>query len=49
MARQLYQLTRRAEQGEEAVLRTARQGPNAGNQFCGCPNFPRCRAVRQLG
>jgi ssDNA-binding Zn-finger/Zn-ribbon topoisomerase 1 len=28
------------------VLRTARQGHNVGNQFYGCPNFPRCREVQ---
>lgn len=31
--------------GVAMVLRTAKQGPNAGNQFYGCPNFPRCRAL----
>lgn len=31
------------------VLRTARQGANAGQQFYGCPNFPNCRELRQLG
>jgi|GEM_PF-390304 len=34
--------------GVTMVLRTARQGANAGNQFYGCPNFPRCRAVLPL-
>jgi len=27
------------------VLRTARNGPNAGNRFWGCPNYPKCRAI----
>lgn len=27
------------------VLRTAKTGPNAGNQFWGCPNYPKCRAI----
>jgi hypothetical protein len=27
------------------VLRTARSGQNVGNQFWGCPNYPRCKAV----
>ncbi|MFB3429807.1 MAG: restriction endonuclease [Phycisphaerales bacterium] len=27
------------------VLRTARKGPNAGNQFWGCSNFPSCRSI----
>lgn len=31
------------------VLRTARQGANVGQQFYGCPNFPRCREIRPLG
>jgi hypothetical protein len=35
--------------GVSMVLRTARQGANAGNQFYGCPNFPRCREVQPIG
>lgn len=27
------------------ILRTARKGPNAGNQFWGCSGFPGCRMV----
>ena len=27
------------------VLRTARRGANQGNQFWGCPTFPKCRGV----
>lgn len=27
------------------VKRTARKGPNAGNEFWGCSEFPRCRAI----
>lgn len=27
------------------ILRTAKSGANAGGQFWGCPNFPRCRSV----
>lgn len=27
----------------ELVLRTARRGSNAGNQFYGCSGFPRCK------
>jgi predicted RNA-binding Zn-ribbon protein involved in translation (DUF1610 family) len=35
--------------GKEMVLRTAtRPGPYQGNQFWGCPDYPRCRGVRQL-
>jgi len=29
--------------GSEMVLRTARRGKNAGNQFWGCSTFPKCR------
>ena len=28
------------------VKRTARRGPNAGNEFWGCAEFPRCRGTR---
>jgi predicted RNA-binding Zn-ribbon protein involved in translation (DUF1610 family) len=31
--------------GAEMVLRTARRGANAGNQFWGCSNFPKCRQI----
>jgi predicted RNA-binding Zn-ribbon protein involved in translation (DUF1610 family) len=31
--------------GSEMVLRTAKSGANAGNQFWGCTNFPTCRAM----
>ncbi len=31
--------------GAEMVLRTARRGANAGNQFWGCSNYPKCRQV----
>ncbi len=34
--------------GIPMVLRTARQGATAGNQFYGCPNFPRCREVQSV-
>ena len=32
--------------GEAMVLRTARKGDNAGNQFWGCAKFPACRGTR---
>lgn len=32
--------------GSQMVLRTARQGANAGNQFWGCSNYPKCRGPR---
>ena len=31
----------------EMVLRTAKNGPNQGEQFWGCPDYPRCRGVRK--
>lgn len=30
------------------VLRTARKGPNAGNQFWGCSGYPGCRITASL-
>ncbi len=33
--------------GEPMVRRTARSGANAGNEFWGCPAYPRCRGTRQ--
>ena len=30
------------------VLRTARRGPNAGNQFWGCDSYPNCREILAL-
>lgn len=32
--------------GGTLVLRTAKKGANAGNQFYGCSNFPKCRYIR---
>jgi restriction system protein len=29
--------------GKEMILKLARRGPNAGNQFWGCRNFPACK------
>jgi len=34
--------------GAELVLRTAKQGPNAGKQFYGCRRYPSCRYVRDM-
>ena len=34
--------------GKELVLRTAKKGEHAGNQFYGCSGFPKCRFVRNL-
>ena len=32
--------------GSKLVLRTAKKGENAGNQFYGCSSFPKCRYIR---
>lgn len=32
--------------GRQMVLRTATRGPNTGNQFWGCSDYPRCRGIR---
>ena len=34
--------------GSKLVLRTAKKGENAGNQFYGCCAFPKCRYVRNV-
>jgi len=34
--------------GDEMVLRVARRGRNAGHEFYGCSNFPRCREIVNL-
>lgn len=31
--------------GSEMVLRTAKTGPNQGEKFWGCSNYPRCRGI----
>ncbi len=31
--------------GNEMVLRTAKRGANQGEQFWGCPDYPRCRGI----
>lgn len=31
--------------GADMVMRTAKKGDNAGNQFWGCSNYPRCREI----
>ena len=36
------------ECGAVMVLRTARRGPNRGNQFYGCSRYPACRATRTV-
>ena len=34
--------------GGRLILRTAKKGGNAGNQFYGCSNYPKCRYTRGL-
>jgi len=34
--------------GGELILRTAKRGANAGNQFYGCSNYPNCRYIQNL-
>lgn len=35
--------------GGKLVLRTAKQGRNAGNQFYGCSNYPKCKYTKKAG
>jgi restriction system protein len=35
--------------GIALVRRVARQGPNAGKDFWGCSNFPKCRETKHIG
>ncbi len=34
--------------GGKLILRKAKRGANAGNQFYGCSNYPKCRYVRDI-
>ena len=34
--------------GQPLVIRTARKGPNAGNQFYGCSNYPKCNYTQNI-
>jgi restriction system protein len=34
--------------GASMILRTAKRGANAGQQFWGCSTFPRCRGTKPL-
>lgn len=34
--------------GAELILRTAKKGDNAGNQFYGCSRFPKCRYIENI-
>lgn len=32
----------------EMIKRTAKKGPNAGSQFWGCSDFPKCKGTNNL-
>ena len=32
--------------GNQMIRRTAKQGPNAGNEFWGCSTYPKCHGIR---
>ena len=32
--------------GGKLIIRTAKKGPNAGTQFYGCSNYPKCKYTR---
>ena len=34
--------------GKELILRTAKKGANAGNQFYGCSGYPKCRYIKNI-
>ncbi|MCH5278887.1 MAG: NERD domain-containing protein [Christensenellaceae bacterium] len=34
--------------GGQLILKTAKRGANAGNQFYGCSNFPKCKYVQKF-
>ena len=34
--------------GGKLILRTAKKGPNEGNQFYGCSNYPNCKFIKNL-
>lgn len=40
--------TRCASCGAEMILRTAKKGSNAGQQFWGCSNYPKCRETKAV-
>ncbi|MGD0339933.1 MAG: topoisomerase DNA-binding C4 zinc finger domain-containing protein [Bacteroidota bacterium] len=35
--------------GQKMILRIAKQGPNAGNKFWGCSDYPNCRGIVNIG
>jgi len=35
--------------GNKLVLRVAKRGPNAGNQFYGCKSYPKCKYTKNIG
>lgn len=34
--------------GSKLILRIAKKGDNAGNQFLGCSGFPKCRYIKNV-
>ena len=34
--------------GNKLVLRIAKKGSNAGNQFYGCSSYPKCKYIQNL-
>lgn len=34
--------------GSQLILRTAQKGPNAGNNFYGCSNYPKCKFIKNI-
>lgn len=43
---QIFDVDLLGRRGDKLILRTAKKGANAGNQFYGCSNFPQCRYVQ---
>lgn len=43
-----YKIKKCPKCGASLVLRTAKKGDNAGNQFYGCSAFPKCRYIENL-
>ncbi|MEE1279302.1 MAG: topoisomerase DNA-binding C4 zinc finger domain-containing protein, partial [Oscillospiraceae bacterium] len=34
--------------GADLIIRTATRGANAGKQFYGCSNYPKCRYIENI-
>ncbi|HKK29952.1 MAG TPA: NERD domain-containing protein [Alphaproteobacteria bacterium] len=48
LRRRLSSTTNCPKCGGRLVERTAKKGPNAGNKFLGCQNYPECKFTRAL-